>query len=94
MQPEQTTTPFRQLYFIVQTMVIDPANASSTKELFDTSCLSLSGAVSRRDLHAALADIRESVEAKRYYEALKKLRSCFVIEDEILDGQTKVGELL
>ena len=75
MQPEQTTTPFRQLYFIVQTMLIDPVNASSTKTLFDTSCLSLFGVVSRRDLRAALADVRQSVEAKRYYEALKTLRS-------------------
>ena len=35
MQPEQTTTPLRQLYFIMQTMVIDPADAATAKRLFD-----------------------------------------------------------
>ena len=92
MQPEQTTTPFRQLYFIVQTMLIDPVNAGSTKKLFDTSCHRLFGAVSRRDLRTALADVRQSVEARRYYEALKTLRSCFVIEDAILEGHTPKRE--
>ena len=32
MQPGQTTTPFRQLYFMIQTMVIDPSNASNTRQ--------------------------------------------------------------
>ena len=38
MQPGQTTTPFRQLYFMIQTMVIDPSNASNARRLFDISC--------------------------------------------------------
>ena len=35
MQPEQTTTPFRQLYFIVQTMLMDPTNTGAAKQLFE-----------------------------------------------------------
>ena len=37
MQPEQTTTPFRQLYFIVQTMLMDPSNTAAAKQLFDSA---------------------------------------------------------
>ena len=33
MQAEDARTPLRQLYFIVQSMLIDPANASMTLEL-------------------------------------------------------------
>ncbi|MGO9461494.1 MAG: flagellar biosynthesis repressor FlbT [Rhodomicrobium sp.] len=89
MQLEQTTTPFRQLYFIVQTMLIDPGNAVAAKQLFDTSCLNLSTAVGRPELQNALAEARRLVDAKRYYEALKSLRGCFAIEDEILRGAGK-----
>ena len=85
MQPEQTTTPFRQLYFIIQTMVIDPSNESTARRLFDASCRDLYDAVCRKDLRKALTEIRQSVDAKRYYDALKTLRNCFAIEDEILN---------
>ncbi len=86
MQVEQTTTPFRQLYFVVQTMVIDPSNADAAKRLFESSCRDLYNAVLRQDLHTALTDVRQMVEAKRYYDALKTLRSCFAIEDQILNS--------
>lgn len=33
MQPEETTTPFRQLYFMIQTMVIDPSNGKHRQAL-------------------------------------------------------------
>ena len=91
MQANQTTTPFRQLYFIVQTMVIDPSNASDAKRLFDISSRDLYDAVERQDLRTAITDVRQSVETKRYYDALKILRNCFAIEDQILNG-AKIGE--
>jgi len=91
MQPEETTTPFRQLYFIIQTMLIDPSNAGASRCLFDTSYRDLYDAVSRQDLRTALTEIRQSVEARRYYDALKTLRNCFMIEDQIL-GRTNIGE--
>jgi flagellar protein FlbT len=91
MQPEQTTTPLRQLYFIIQTMLIDPVNAGATKELFDRSCGCLNEVLARQDLRAALAEIRQLVEAKRYYEALRSLRNCFAIEDGILGKKNLAG---
>ena len=89
MQPEQTTTPFRQLYFIVQTMAINPGNAGAARSLFDASCRDLYEAAPRQELRSALMDIRQSVDAKRYYDALKILRNCFAIEDQILGMQSK-----
>ncbi len=84
MQPEQTTTPLRQLYFIIQTMVIDPANSATAKHLFDDSCRCLYDTIDGDELHAALGEIQQLVEGKRYYDALKMLRGCFKIEDDIL----------
>ena len=34
MQAEETTTPLRQLYFVVQALLMDPRNADATRDLF------------------------------------------------------------
>ncbi len=81
MQPEQTTTPCRQLYFTVQAMLIDPVSAEITKQLFNASYQNICEVVSNLDLLAKLAEVRRLVEIKRYYDALKTLRGCFQIED-------------
>lgn len=92
MQPEQTTTPLRQLYFIIQTMLIDPVNTDASKRLFDASYRCLCDTIARQDLRATLAEVRQSVETKRYYDALKSLRGCFALEDRILSEQKLTGE--
>ncbi len=91
MQPEQTTTPLRQLYFIIQTMVIDPANADTAKRLLDDLYRRLYQTLVGDDLQAALGVIRQLVEGKRFYDALKMLRSCFKIEDGILEKANLYG---
>jgi flagellar biosynthesis repressor protein FlbT len=89
MQPDQASTPFRRLYFTIQAMLIDPANAAAAKRLFEVSHSKLCEAVCRRELLDALSEVKRLVGAKRYYEGLKILRGCFAIEDELLD----VGKL-
>jgi flagellar biosynthesis repressor protein FlbT len=86
MQPEQTTTPLRQLYFIVQTMLMDPSNASAAMQLFDAAHGDLCNVLVSPDMQAALTEVRRFVDAKRYFDALRTLRGCFPREDEILRG--------
>jgi flagellar protein FlbT len=86
MQPEQTTTPFRQLYFIVQTMLMDPTDTAAAKQLFDSAYANLCGALRNPELLTALLEVRPLIDAKRYFEGLKTLRSCFAREEEILHG--------
>ena len=86
MQPEQTTTPLRQLYFIVQTMLMDPCNTAAANQLFGSAHASLCDALTNPELLAALQEVRRLVDAKRYFEGLKTLRGCFASEDEILLG--------
>ena len=38
MQADATTTPLRQLYFIVQTILMDPFNAAPVQQLFREPC--------------------------------------------------------
>ena len=53
MQPDQTTTPFRQLYFIVQTMLMDPADTAAARQLFDSVHANLCNALTCPELLAA-----------------------------------------
>lgn len=80
MQAEDATTPVKQLYFIVQTMLMDPANAGMTIEIYKH--------LSHRTLAASEDEtVREQIDLAdrkvnegRYFDALKHLRNCFAAE--------------
>jgi flagellar protein FlbT len=84
LQPEAATTPLRQLYFIVQTMAIDPATLAMSTELFEKSHRLLLAAFENRDILDGLIAVEPLVAGERFYEALKALRALFPLEDAIL----------
>ena len=83
MQVEDATTPLRRLYFVVQTMIIDPAGAELTRTLFDTHHAQLCAAVSLQTYQDLLAQVKKLVNETEYFEALKLLRRNFDM-DEVL----------
>ncbi len=91
MQPEQTRTPLRQLYFIIQSMLIDPMNVVTTKTVFDSSYPNVYDAMPKQELRSMLREVRQSVEARRYYDALKILRNYFPMEDAIFSSKELLG---
>lgn len=82
--PEDTRTPLRQLYFIVQTVLIDPANSSDARSMFEKSFGSLLDSFVNPKIREGLAEVREFFDNGRSFDALKVLRSLFAIEDAIL----------
>ena len=87
MQPDAATTPLRQLYFIVQTMAIDPSSLDLSKELFEKSHQLLIAAFENQDIRDGLQLVGTFVAGDRYYDAMKTLRGLFAIEDTILGAQ-------
>jgi flagellar protein FlbT len=87
MQAEAATTPLRQLYFIVQTMAIDPSSLALSKELFEKSHRLLMVAFENPDVRDGLLAVETFVTSGRFYDALKTLRGLFAIEDTILGRQ-------
>lgn len=77
MQAEEATTPLRQLYFVIQTMIMDPANAGMTGELYKHLSFRTREAT-EDDVTRSKIDLadRKVIEG-RYFDALKYLRSCF-----------------
>ena len=84
MQPEAATTPLRQIYFAVQSALMDPAEADRAVAMASAMLLRLAPLVETREIAAALPEIAQSLEARRCFEALKRLRALFPIEDAIL----------
>ncbi|MDY8108084.1 flagellar biosynthesis repressor FlbT [Fulvimarina sp. 2208YS6-2-32] len=84
MQAEDATTPLRQLYFVVQMMLMDPSNLDGPKDLFADSLLVMLRTYSNGDIIAGLQEIEELVERGRAFEALKCLRTLIPLEDKIL----------
>jgi flagellar biosynthesis repressor protein FlbT len=85
MQEAQATTPLRQLYFIVQMMLIDPAGAETAREVFERTCPMLLAAFKNVEVRSGLHDIMDMIGRERPFDALKRLRGLFHVEDEILD---------
>jgi flagellar biosynthesis repressor protein FlbT len=84
MQPEGATTPLRQLYFVVQTMIIDPKNAHLTIALFRAQIQQIQSLARTQNYLQLVQSVSNLVETENYFEALKTMRRSFSIEDELI----------
>jgi flagellar biosynthesis repressor protein FlbT len=92
MQAGAATTPLRQLYFVVQTMIMDPANARLTLLLFEAQATRTEACASTQTYLKTITDVRALVGQQSYYEALKALRRAFKLEDEMLNNAQDTTE--
>jgi flagellar biosynthesis repressor protein FlbT len=84
MQPQDTNTPLRQLYFIVQTMLIDPSSLERAREMFKRSIGLMIEAYDNAQIVSGLKTVEQLVEQDRRFEALKAIRTLFPAEAIIL----------
>ena len=85
MQPEDTTTPLRQLYFVAQSLLVDPANADAARGLFFRQLASLMTTFTKPSILMNLDDAGRLVGEGRTFEALKAPRGMFPLEEAILN---------
>ncbi|GLK70083.1 flagellar biosynthesis repressor FlbT [Ancylobacter dichloromethanicus] len=88
LQVEDTTTPLRQLYFVVQTMLIEPRKMAQAQKLFQQQLAGLMVSFSNESMAAALAQVGSLVEAHHYFDALRVIRRLFLVEAAILGTGT------
>ena len=79
MKPDDTTTPLRQLYFMIQMMLMDPALHLKARTMAKESVSSLAS-ISERQIVHGLMEINELLDADRPFEALKKVRTLLPLE--------------
>ena len=86
MQAADATTALRQLYFIVQFMLMNPTDHQDATTLYGQHHAALLALCENQQMLEGLAAINEMVAADRYYEALKRIRALFPVEQAILSG--------
>ena len=77
LQVTDATTPMRQLYFVVQSILINPQEADKVMEAFRKLHTALMQMTSDDESNSTLNRVGERVEAARTCEALKATRSLF-----------------
>lgn len=85
LQPEQASTPLRQLYFIVQVMLMNPEGAGDARAMFRRSLLLMLASFSDEHILSCLKNIDRLVSEGHVYDALKAIRSLYPLEREILE---------
>ncbi|VVT32142.1 flagellar biosynthesis repressor FlbT [Rhizobium sp. EC-SD404] len=85
LQPEDATTPLRQLYFIVQMMLINPEGADQSMNMFKKSIMMLLNCFHNEEIRTQLKLIDEVVSGKKPFEALKMIRKLYPLEDDVLN---------
>jgi flagellar protein FlbT len=84
MKVEDATTPLRQLYFIMQVMLMSPNDTAAARSMFENSIGNTIEASGSTSLVAALRDVERLVTTNRVFDAMKALRALFPIEAEIM----------
>ena len=84
MSVDKATTPLRQLYFVVQMMLMNPLDVADARRLFDDSLARMGAAYGDPAVTEALAQTQRLVAASRYFEALKLLRGLFNRDDALM----------
>jgi flagellar protein FlbT len=88
MQAAEATTAMRQLYLVVQLMLMNPTDVLDAAAVYRQHHAALLAVCESPQMLEGLAAVDDLVGASRYYEALKRIRALFPIEQAILTGTT------
>jgi len=92
MRVEDATTPLRQLYFIVQVILMNPGDAAAAQEMFSESVRRTIETFENEIVVSGLKSAASLVQLNRIFEALKIIRSLFAVEASIIDGTVSSPE--
>lgn len=87
LQPEEASTPLRQLYFIAQMILINPEGAEQSTVMFRKSIVMLLNCFKNDEILSELKRVDGLVMQDRAFDALKAIRGLYPIEDKILNNQ-------
>ena len=87
---EDAITPLRQLYFVVQSILMEPQSRDMALQIYHSQHRELIAAFKDRDILDGLVEVKSLVLTGRTFDALKLIRSLYELEDDVLSkaGQT------
>jgi flagellar biosynthesis repressor protein FlbT len=86
MKVSDVTTPLRQLYFIIQIMLMNPADTPAATEMFAQAIRNNRKMFGHPKILAGLDTAERLVAENRKFDALKAIRTLLPIEAEVLCG--------
>ncbi len=89
MQPEDASTPLRQLYFVLQMQLMDSAGAANARKLFQSMLNATLAAFAGTKVSEGLDIAAKMVAENRLFDALKTVRALFPLEAEIMSNAAK-----
>lgn len=84
LQAEDANTPLKQLYYVVQIMLMAPSDVAAALGLFRGQMPALLSAFTNATVLAELKNVDRLVHEGSYFEAMKAIRGLFALEQEIL----------
>ena len=94
LQPEAANTPLKQLYFIIQIILMNPQGAPEAREMLRRSLPLLLATFSDEHILATLKNIDRQVAEGHVFEALKALRGLYPREAAILESGGRTPDLI
>lgn len=86
LQQEDATTPLKQLYYVVQLMLMDPSVSEDARVLFKDMVKGLLSSLENRELVEGVKAVDIEVSTGKNFQALKTLRGLFDIEADVLES--------
>lgn len=84
--PEETTTPLRQLYFMIQSAIVEPKCAGPALEMARSSVVVLRSTFLNAAILRDLEVVQGHLERGRHFDCLRIIRKLFATEDAIISG--------
>jgi flagellar protein FlbT len=88
MLAKDATTPLRQLYFIVQMLLMDAGSASAAREMFGRSMRVMLASYESPPLVTGLKRVEALVATGKTFEALKMIRTLLPLEPPLTGEAT------
>ena len=92
MHEHEATTPLRQLYYIVQLMLMEKEERSLNRQLFERQGIAMAAVYENVSILEGLAKVAALVERKRYFEALKTIRGLLPLENQVAEPVPALAE--
>jgi flagellar biosynthesis repressor protein FlbT len=89
MQANDANTPLRQIYFVIQIMLMEPGATPAALELSRKLIDAALRAFDSREILSGLKSIDEMVVCARYFDAMKALRALFPAERATMNETIK-----
>ena len=89
MQPDQATTPLKQIYYVVQLMMMEREGTESHQANLQKTLFNMAATAEDPEIREGLCVVRQLVAKEGYFHALKVLRGLFDQEQSNLsEGRT------